>query len=225
MAAALAKVVLRSNYAPHPWQILSVNLLVQIFDGETRVRSILRIASRGPGAPSNIFLHKHKDVVLSSASVAGASVSASPAEGGVDLPAPASGAGESFDVITESVIIPEKNTELEGLYKSSEGLYTTQCEAEGFRAITPFIDRPDNMSLFTVRVEASRSTCPVLLSNGNELEKGDLPDGRHFSTWVDPFPKPSCESSPCLFSIPRAQLLNHTLLSHTPRRPVCSRCG
>ena len=90
-----------------------------------------------------------------------------------------------------SHIVPEKNTELEGLYRSSEGMWCTQCEAEGFRAITPFIDRPDNLSTFTVRLEADRATCPVLLSNGDCTERGEAPGGRHFAVWVDPFPKPA----------------------------------
>ena len=90
-----------------------------------------------------------------------------------------------------SHIVPEANTELEGLYRSSEGMYCTQCEAEGFRAITPFLDRPDNLSTFTVRLEADRTTCPVLLSNGNCTARGEAAGGRHFAVWVDPFPKPS----------------------------------
>jgi aminopeptidase N len=165
----------------------------------TQRLSFLRHSPPSPSSPffpgptaTSIFLHKHKDVVLSSASVGGSVVTVSSADGGISLPAPASPGTSSFDVITHSIIIPEKNTELEGLYKSSEGLYTTQCEAEGFRCITPFIDRPDNMSLFTVRLEAPISSCPILLSNGNESDRGVLPGGeRHFSTWVDPFPKPS----------------------------------
>ena len=66
-----------------------------------------------------------------------------------------------------------------------------QCEAEGFRRITPMMDRPDAMALYKVRLEADKSSCPVLLSNGNLVNKGDLPNGRHFTEWVDPFKKPS----------------------------------
>jgi aminopeptidase N len=70
-------------------------------------------------------------------------------------------------------------------------MYCTQCEAEGFRAITPFLDRPDSLSKFTVRIEADKATCPVLLSNGNCVERGEAEGGRHYAVWVDPFPKPS----------------------------------
>jgi aminopeptidase N len=87
-------------------------------------------------------------------------------------------------------IHPEANTTLEGLYLSG-GLFTTQCEAEGFRRITFHPDRPDLLSRFRVRIEAERASCPVLLSNGNCLETGPLPGGRHYAVWDDPFPKPS----------------------------------
>jgi len=89
-----------------------------------------------------------------------------------------------------SEINPSANTALEGLFLSS-GMFCTQCEPEGFRRITYFLDRPDNLSVFTVRLEAAREQYPVLLSNGNRTASGELPDGRHFAVWNDPFPKPS----------------------------------
>ncbi|MCP5298633.1 MAG: aminopeptidase N [Chromatiaceae bacterium] len=95
-----------------------------------------------------------------------------------------------FVVESEVVIAPESNTALEGLYRSG-GMYCTQCEPEGFRKITWFIDRPDVMARFRVRLTADKAAYPVLLSNGNPQEAGDLPDGRHFAVWDDPFPKPS----------------------------------
>ena len=87
-------------------------------------------------------------------------------------------------------IYPDKNTQLSGLYKSN-GLYCTQCEAEGFRRITFFPDRPDVLSTFTTRISADKDAYPVLLSNGNLIDKGDLEDNRHFALWHDPFKKPS----------------------------------
>ncbi len=86
-------------------------------------------------------------------------------------------------------IFPDCNTALDGLYRSS-GNYCTQCEAEGFRKITYYQDRPDVMARFTTRIEADTKTCPVLLSNGNLVENGSLDSGRHFAVWQDPFPKP-----------------------------------
>ncbi len=85
---------------------------------------------------------------------------------------------------------PQDNTSLEGLYRST-GMFCTQCEAEGFRAITYYPDRPDVLTLFTVTIIADRLRYPVLLSNGNLMASGELPDGRHFATWHDPFKKPS----------------------------------
>jgi len=90
----------------------------------------------------------------------------------------------------ESEINPAANTALEGLFLSS-GMFCTQCEPEGFRRITYFLDRPDNLSVFTVRIEADKEQYPVLLSNGNRIQGGDLNGGRHFAVWHDPFPKPS----------------------------------
>ncbi|UFS72568.1 aminopeptidase N [Geomonas sp. RF6] len=94
----------------------------------------------------------------------------------------------SLEVITE--ISPRSNTALEGLYLSGP-MMCTQCEAEGFRRITYFPDRPDVMAVYTVRLEADRESAPVLLANGNLMEKGDLPDERHYAVWHDPFRKPS----------------------------------
>src|SRR5690348_12394495 len=83
----------------------------------------------------------------------------------------------ALEVVTE--IAPAKNTALEGLYLS-KGIFCTQCEAEGFRRITYFLDRPDNLAIYTTRIEAAKGRYPVLLSNGNLIEKGDLAGGRHF---------------------------------------------
>ena len=76
-----------------------------------------------------------------------------------------------------------------GLYVSG-GRFCTQCEAEGFRRITFYPDRPDVLSVFTVKITANKAQNPYLLSNGNMVESGDLPDGKHFAIWEDPFPKP-----------------------------------
>ena len=95
-----------------------------------------------------------------------------------------------FTLEIETLVDPTANTQLSGLYRSS-GTYCTQCEAEGFRRITYFPDRPDVMAVYTTRIEADKSEAPVLLSNGNLIDSGDLPGGRHFAIWHDPHPKPS----------------------------------
>jgi len=95
-----------------------------------------------------------------------------------------------FTLEIETLVDPTANTQLSGLYRSS-GTFCTQCEAEGFRRITFFPDRPDVMAVYTTRVEADKGEAHVLLSNGNLIESGDLPGGRHFAVWHDPHPKPS----------------------------------
>jgi aminopeptidase N len=89
-----------------------------------------------------------------------------------------------------TLIKPQENTSLEGLYKSS-GMYCTQCEAEGFRKITYYLDRPDVMSEFSTKIIADKTRYPVLLSNGNLMHQGEMEDGRHWAQWHDPFKKPS----------------------------------
>jgi aminopeptidase N len=96
---------------------------------------------------------------------------------------------DEFVLEVSTRMYPNKNTALEGLYRSS-GNFCTQCEAEGFRKITYYLDRPDVMARFTTRIEADRADCPVLLSNGNLVEEGELEGGRHFAVWEDPYPKP-----------------------------------
>jgi aminopeptidase N len=98
--------------------------------------------------------------------------------------------GTRFRLDTTVEINPQANTALSGLY-ISDNMFCTQCEAEGFRRITYSLDRPDNMSVYSVRMVADRAHYPVLLSNGNEVARGTLPGGRHYAEWHDPFPKPS----------------------------------
>lgn len=97
---------------------------------------------------------------------------------------------EAFTLKTVCRIKPQENTSLEGLYKSN-GMFCTQCEAEGFRKITWYLDRPDVMSRFITRITADKTAYPVLLSNGNDIDRGELDGGRHYVTWEDPFKKPS----------------------------------
>lgn len=96
----------------------------------------------------------------------------------------------SFTLDSTVVIHPESNTALEGLYKSGS-MFCTQCEAEGFRKITYYLDRPDVMSKFTTTVSAEKQAYPILLSNGNPIASGEEDDGRHWATWEDPFKKPA----------------------------------
>ncbi|GIU37716.1 aminopeptidase N [Shewanella schlegeliana] len=97
---------------------------------------------------------------------------------------------DNFELQIITQLDPEANSSLEGLYMS-DGAYCTQCEAEGFRRITYFLDRPDVLAIYTVRVEADRQAFPYLLSNGNLIDSGELQGGRHYAKWHDPFPKPA----------------------------------
>ncbi|MBD8529854.1 MULTISPECIES: aminopeptidase N [unclassified Massilia] len=108
---------------------------------------------------------------------------------------------EEVTLEIETICVPEQNTTLNGLY-TSNGSFYTQCEAEGFRAITYFPDRPDVMAVFTVMLRADKEKYPVLLSNGNLVEEGELGDGRHYAKWEDPFKKPSY-----LFALVAARLV------------------
>ena len=108
---------------------------------------------------------------------------------------------------------PEENTALTGLYLSSD-IYCTQCEAQGFRRITYFPDRPDVMATYRTRIEANKADAPVLLSNGNLEASGDLDGGRHFAEWHDPFPKPSY-----LFALLRGKL-GHLSATFTTLSPL-----
>lgn len=102
-----------------------------------------------------------------------------------DLPAT-----EPFEITITTMINPEANTQLMGLYRSN-GIYCTQCEAEGFRRITYFPDRPDVLAVYTVNIIADKASCPLLLSNGNFLGGAGYTEGKHFAAWFDPHPKPS----------------------------------
>ncbi|MQW86740.1 aminopeptidase N [Sinorhizobium saheli] len=95
-----------------------------------------------------------------------------------------------FEITITTVLSPETNTKLMGLYRTSN-VYCTQCEAEGFRRITYFPDRPDVLAVYTVNIIADKAAAPLLLSNGNYLGGADMGDGRHFASWFDPHPKPS----------------------------------
>ena len=115
-------------------------------------------------------------------------------------------------------ILPDQNTQLSGLYRSKDG-YFTQCEAQGFRRITYYPDRPDVMAQFTCRIEADQARFPQLLSNGNPVESGVLPEGRHFATWEDPFKKPAY-----LFALVAARLdvLAETFVTASGREVRCA---
>jgi len=175
-----------ADYQAPDFRIETVHLDFALDPQTTRVTAKLAIARRQAGAP--LVLHG-EDLKLISVAVDGRAL----ADGEYRLDAKSltvPSVPDIFMLETVCEIAPAANTALEGLYQSA-GIFCTQCEPEGFRRITWFLDRPDNLSVFTVRMEAAREQYPVLLSNGNRLDAGTLANGRHFALWHDPFPKPS----------------------------------
>lgn len=180
----------RKDYQVHPFQMDAVALFFDLRADHTLVRSQMKMSRRAGADPSADLVFDGEDLKTLSIQVDGTEWPADGYHIGKEsltiraLPA-------QFELQIEVKIHPDKNTQLSGLYQSS-GNYCTQCEAEGFRRITWFLDRPDIMTCYQVRIEADRSSCPVLLSNGNLIESGDCEEsGRHYAVWQDPFPKPS----------------------------------
>jgi aminopeptidase N len=177
------KTIFLKDYTPPPYKAKHIDLKFEIFDGRTVVHAKTQFVKNHKGNEP-LFLHG-EDMKLVSIKLDGTDIKADISDTGLTLQPDKD--LFTLDVITE--IYPEQNTRLEGLYCSG-GTYCTQCEAEGFRRITYYTDRPDVMATFTVRVEADSAACPVLLSNGNLVEKGTAGNGRHFTVWEDPTPKP-----------------------------------
>jgi aminopeptidase N len=182
-----ATVVKRADYAAPAYWIRSIELTFDLDPAKTIIGSRMRI-ERNPAGPGGALLLHGEGLNLLRVLADGESVSFREEAGRlvIDNPPPA----DSFTLEIRNTCAPAKNTELSGLYTSGGGLYT-QCEAEGFRRISYFLDRPDVMAVYTVLLRADKAKYPVLLSNGNLVEHGELEHGRHYAKWHDPFPKPS----------------------------------
>jgi aminopeptidase N len=183
--AVAPKTIYLKDYTPAPYLAQQVNLSFNLLLGKTIVTSEVKYAKNPAGVSNDLVLDGEEQKILSVALNGQRFDSYSVADGQMTLVNP----GDEFTLTIISEIDPAANTALEGLYQS-QGNYCTQCEAEGFRRITYYQDRPDVLSIFTVRVEADAKAYPVLLSNGNLQDSGSLPDGRHYTVWHDPFPKP-----------------------------------
>ncbi len=187
MRAATTNLVRREAYAPPAFFIRSAELAFDLDPAKTIVASKLRIERNAAVAPQPLRLHG-EGLTLLRVLAEGASVSFR--HEGDELVIDNPPAADSFMLEVRNTCAPDKNTELSGLYTSGGGFFT-QCEAEGFRRITYFLDRPDVMAVYTVTLRADKAKYPVLLSNGNLVEEGALDNGRHYAKWHDPFPKPS----------------------------------
>jgi aminopeptidase N len=178
------------DYRPPDWRIGTVELDVVLHPTATSVRAKLSVSPNGAAAPAPLVLDGD-ELKLTSIRLDGKPL---PAESFVATPdrlTIAQAPQRPFELEIETVLDPTNNTKLMGLYRAGS-TYCTQCEAEGFRRITYFLDRPDVMAVYTTRIEAEKKEAGVLLANGNLVAHGDIAGtSRHFAIWHDPFPKPS----------------------------------
>jgi aminopeptidase N len=179
------QLVRREDYTAPAYWVRTVDLTFDLDPAKTIVASKLAI-ERNTGRAAEPLRLDGEGLNLLRVLVDGQSVSFRHEDGQLVIDAPAA---DAFVLEIRNTVCPEKNTELSGLYTSGGGFFT-QCEAQGFRRITYFFDRPDVMAIYTVTLRADKARYPVLLSNGNLAEQGDLDNGRHFARWNDPFPKP-----------------------------------
>lgn len=187
MREGQAHTVHRADYQAPAWRIDTVDLTFDLDPAKTRVLNKMRVR-RNPAVPAAPLRLDGDELNLARVMVNGAGTSFK-MEGSCLVLENLPEGDEPFDLEIFTTCCPAKNTQLSGLYVS-QGTFFTQCEAEGFRRITYFLDRPDVMASYTVTLRADKAEYPVLLSNGNLVDQGGLDDGRHFAKWVDPHKKP-----------------------------------
>ncbi|XYD10007.1 aminopeptidase N [Methylobacterium sp. NMS12] len=178
------------EYRPSDYLIDRVDLDIRLDPHATRIDATLTLRPNPAGVPAAPLALDGDDLRLVSAELDGAPLApdayaATPS--GLILRDPPR---RPFALRLVTEVDPTANTKLMGLYRSN-GVYCTQCEADGFRRITYFLDRPDVLSVYTTRIEADRAEAPVLLGNGNPVETGEAGPGRHYAIWHDPHPKPA----------------------------------
>ena len=185
---APATAIYRADYEAPAWWIDTVDLTFDLDPAKTRVLSKMRVR-RNPEVPAQALRLDGDELNLARVMVNGGGTSFKMDGDQLVLENLPEG-NEPVELEIFTTCCPVKNTKLMGLYVS-EDTFFTQCEAEGFRRITYFLDRPDVMAMYTVTLRANKAQYPVLLSNGNLVDSGDLEEGRHFAKWVDPHKKPS----------------------------------
>jgi len=186
-----ARPVRLEDYRPPDWLVETVELDVTLDPVATRVRATLTLRPNGKRAAPAPLMLDGDALELRALKLDGAALPPEQFVATADRLTIAQPPHRPFRLEIETVVDPSANTQLMGLYRSGP-IYCTQCEAEGFRRITYFPDRPDVMAVYTTRIEAEKADAPVLLANGNLIASGDVPGtSRHFAVWHDPFPKPS----------------------------------
>ena len=211
-------VIRREAYRPPEWLVPEVALSFALGLDETRVTAKLSVrrnpeVNAGPASDGEKAIRLNGDAIaVRSLRVDGAAVNDWRMDGPdllIDLP------GEAHELEIETLVNPVANSQLMGLY-ASNGMLCTQCEAEGFRRITFFPDRPDVLSTYRVRMEGDKAKFPVLLANGNCVNKGEGAAGTHWAEWHDPWPKPSY-----LFALVAGELVaNHATFTTMGGRAV-----
>ncbi len=179
--------IYRGDYAPPDWLVPNVTLAFNLGIDETRVSGTLRVERNGAHDRSLVL---DSDGVVPTEVLINGVIAEWTQDGDRIIIALA---GEAADVTITTIINPATNTQLMGLY-ASNGMLCTQCEAQGFRRIIPFVDRPDVLSIYTVQMRGKKADFPILLSNGECMETGTCDDGDksdHYAVWHDPWPKPS----------------------------------
>jgi len=179
------------DYRPPDWLIETVDVDVALDAAATRVRATLRLKPNPKAAAPAPVVLDGDGLTLVGLKLDGRDLGSDSYVATADRLTISQPPAGPFVLEIETLINPSANTQLMGLYRSS-GTYCTQCEAEGFRRITYFADRPDVMAVYTTRIEANKQEAPILLGNGNLVASGDVAgSGRHFAVWHDPFPKPA----------------------------------
>ncbi len=180
------------DYKPSPYLIDTVHLDVRLAQQRAQVRATLHIRPNPGTSESNAPLTLNgEQLELSGLEIDGTTLATGSYKADETTLTIPDVPNSPFTLTVETVCDPSANTALSGLYRSN-GIYCTQCEAEGFRRITYYLDRPDILARFTTRIEARRSEAPELLSNGNLIEAGEVAGTeRHYAVWEDPHPKPS----------------------------------
>ena len=198
MNTVAAPVIHRADYRPLAWKVEYVDLYINLDPHATQVTSTLQCV-RNPAAPAGPLQLFGENLALETLHINGTAPKPDQVKKHGDM-LEIDLAGDEAEVLVVTRVNPADNLTLSGLYLSNGG-YFTQCEAEGFRRITYFPDRPDIMARYAVLLEAESGQCPVLLCNGNLVEAEELANGRRMARWEDPFPKPSY-----LFALVAAQL-------------------
>ena len=190
MTRDIPKATYLQDYRPPTYLVEQVKLSFNLEPQDTIVEADLFVRRNHVDGDEQVGFHLYgEEMELLSLSIDGKKLSNdeySLDETGLNLAV----VPKCFELNVVTKINPGTNTNLEGLYQS-DNIFCTQCEPEGFRRITYLPDRPDDMAKYRVTIRADKATCPILLSNGNLVDSGDLDHDRHFAVWDDPFPKPS----------------------------------